>query len=220
MSFENKEKDAEHVEKTVVTVTEKTAEADEEAPDPGLESRFLEVRSAAVEEDDITMIAETFRAYVIGMVLCGMAAAISNVTDWREQPLVIDASTVQLVALPVGKVWARYMPKWRIGFGKCSFNLNPGPFTIKEHTLVTAMASVATGWAPYALGLLVVQVTKYSMPILAIVDKRSKLWTHLRSHNPNGYGVDWFRSRWIMPQIPGVSWRYDLAQRPSDRRIP
>lgn len=223
MSLEAKQKDTEHIEKTVVRDAEKAGDGDdgtEEAVDPGLESRFLEVRSAAVEEDDITMIAETFRAYAIGILLCGAAAAISDLADWREEPMVIDSSLVQLVALPIGKGWARYMPKWKIGTKKYFFNLNPGPFTIKEHTLIVAMANVATGYPPYALGLLISQITKYSNPFLHIVDKRSKFWIHVQPHALNRYGDDWLQSCRVVPQIPAISWRYDLAGVPSDRCIP
>jgi hypothetical protein len=36
----------------------------------------------------------------------------------------------------MGKAWARYMPNVSI-FG---ISLNPGPFTIKEHTIIVAMS--------------------------------------------------------------------------------
>jgi hypothetical protein len=38
-------------------------------------------------------------------------------------------------------LWARYMPKVTV-FG---VSLNPGPFTVKEHVIVTIMASVGAG---------------------------------------------------------------------------
>lgn len=38
----------------------------------------------------------------------------------------------------MGQLWARIVPNWRI-FG---ISINPGPFTIKEHVLVTIMATV------------------------------------------------------------------------------
>ena len=51
-----------------------------------------------------------------------------------------------LVAYPIGKAWARYLPKVSL-FG---MSLNPGPFTIKEHVIITIMASVNDG-AAYAV---------------------------------------------------------------------
>lgn len=44
----------------------------------------------------------------------------------------------QLIAFPIGRFWARIVPRISI-FGH---SLNPGPFTIKEHVLVTIMAGV------------------------------------------------------------------------------
>ena len=44
-------------------------------------------------------------------------------------------------------LWARWMPRKRV-FG---LSLNPGPFNVKEHVIVTVMASVGAGSA-YAVG--------------------------------------------------------------------
>jgi hypothetical protein len=44
------------------------------------------------------------------------------------------------LSLPIGKAWARYMPNISF-FG---IPLNPGPFTIKEHVLITIMAGVGS----------------------------------------------------------------------------
>lgn len=49
----------------------------------------------------------------------------------------------QLIAFPVGRLWARIVPRVSI-FGH---SLNTGPFTIKEHVLVTIMAGVGAGSA-------------------------------------------------------------------------
>ena len=43
-----------------------------------------------------------------------------------------------LLSLPICKAWARYLPNISL-FG---IPLNPGPFTIKEHVIITTMASV------------------------------------------------------------------------------
>jgi hypothetical protein len=52
------------------------------------------------------------------------------------------------LSLPIGKAWARYMPNISF-FG---IPLNPGPFTIKEHVLITIMAGVGSGPA-YAVSV-------------------------------------------------------------------
>ena len=52
-----------------------------------------------------------------------------------------------LLTYLLGKACARYLPKVSL-FG---MSLNPGPFTIKEHVIITIMASVNDGPA-YAVG--------------------------------------------------------------------
>ena len=44
----------------------------------------------------------------------------------------------QLLAFPLGRLWARFLPNVKI-FG---ISLNPGPFNVKEHVLITMMATV------------------------------------------------------------------------------
>ena len=43
-----------------------------------------------------------------------------------------------LLTFPMGKFWARYVPNVSL-FG---ISLNPGPFTVKEHVIITIMAGV------------------------------------------------------------------------------
>ena len=43
-----------------------------------------------------------------------------------------------LLSLPICKAWARYLPNVSF-FG---IPLNPGPFTIKEHVIITIMAGI------------------------------------------------------------------------------
>ena len=39
----------------------------------------------------------------------------------------------QLISYPLGNLWASYMPRKRM----LGISLNPGPFSIKEHVLIT-----------------------------------------------------------------------------------
>jgi len=49
----------------------------------------------------------------------------------------------QVLTFPICKAWARYFPNISL-FG---IPLNPGPFTIKEHVIITIMAGVGAGSA-------------------------------------------------------------------------
>ena len=49
----------------------------------------------------------------------------------------------QLISFPLMRAWARFVPRVKI----LGVSLNPGPFTIKEHVIITIMANVGSGSA-------------------------------------------------------------------------
>ncbi len=60
----------------------------------------------------------------------------------------------QLLTFPVCKAWARYVPNVTL-FG---LEINPGPFTIKEHVIITIMAGVGAQSA-YAVSAMFVKLS-------------------------------------------------------------
>ncbi|KAG6330039.1 hypothetical protein ID866_9051 [Astraeus odoratus] len=87
------------------------------------------------------MPASTIRAYVMGSFWAILIPGLNQFFFFRYPSVTISGFVSLLLALPLGRAWAKVMPKWNI-FG---LPLNPGPFTIKEHVLVSVMASVAGG---------------------------------------------------------------------------
>jgi OPT family oligopeptide transporter len=64
---------------------------------------------------------------------------------------------ILLLVYPVGCLWARVMPtRTFTTFGR-TWSLNTGPFTIKEHTVITLMANVTYGYAYSTDALLALQ---------------------------------------------------------------
>jgi len=57
----------------------------------------------------------------------------------------------------MGRLWARVVPNVKV----LGVELNPGPFTIKEHVLATIMATVGSGSA-YATDIIAVQRVYYN----------------------------------------------------------
>lgn len=57
----------------------------------------------------------------------------------------------------MGRAWYRFVPNVKI----LGVELNPGPFTIKEHVLATIMATVGSGSA-YATDIVAVQRVYYN----------------------------------------------------------
>ncbi|KAK8936768.1 Oligopeptide transporter 1 [Platanthera zijinensis] len=66
---------------------------------------------------------------------------------YRTNPLSISSVCVQIVTLPVGRFLASALPEKTISvpFTTRSFSLNPGPFSMKEHCLITIFAGAGTG---------------------------------------------------------------------------
>ncbi|KAJ8518202.1 hypothetical protein ONZ45_g4707 [Pleurotus djamor] len=122
-----------------------------------LDSPYPEVRSAVANFDDPSMPASTLRAWVLGIIWAMVIPGMNQFFYMRYPSLVIGSLVAQLVAFPFGRLWARLMPSVKI-FGA---SLNPGPFTIKEHVLVTIMATVGAQSA-YANDIVAVQRVFYN----------------------------------------------------------
>jgi hypothetical protein len=128
------------------------------------ESPYPEVRSAVANTDDPTMPASTFRSWVVGLMWAIIISGVNQFFFFRYPSVTITSvcpSAVvwvhyfvplaesgpkivpQLLTYPICKLWARFLPNVTL-FG---LSLNPGPFTIKEHVIITIMASVGASSA-------------------------------------------------------------------------
>lgn len=54
--------------------------------------------------------------------------------DFSKPSLSIGYVVAQLLIFPIGRIWEK-LPRWRVPLGSLTFDINPGPFTIKEHAL-------------------------------------------------------------------------------------
>ena len=133
---------------------------------PEDDSPYPEVRSAVANTDDPTMPVSSLRTWVIGLIWAIIIPGMNQFFFFRYPSVSVGGVcrahnshqrsfdrfhsqiVAQLLSLPVGRAWAKFMPNYKI-FG---VSLNPGPFTVKEHVLITIMASVGAGSA-YAVGL-------------------------------------------------------------------
>ncbi|KAJ6784825.1 hypothetical protein PWT90_06805 [Aphanocladium album] len=123
------------------------------------DSPYPEVR-AAVPPTDEDMPVDTIRAWVIGGILCTIVSACNVLLSMRRTPISISSTVVQLVAYPIGCAWASFVPAktFRV-FGR-TFELNPGPFNVKEHTIITMMTAAGSAIS-YAFDILLAQEIFY-----------------------------------------------------------
>lgn len=108
-------------------------------------SPYPEVRAVVSNTDDPTLPCSTLRAWIIGLIFACGGAACNQFFSPRQPGIVLSVYTAQVLAYPLGTLWARFVPNLfslPIPFsGGQRLNLNPGPFTQKEHMLITIMAN-------------------------------------------------------------------------------
>nr|GMC55118.1 oligopeptide transporter 4-like [Ipomoea batatas] len=126
-------------------------------------SPIEQVRLTVPNTDDPTLPVWTFRMWVLGVLSCVLLSFLNQFFSYRKEPLTITQITVQVATLPIGRFMAATLPatKFRIpGFGSREFSLNPGPFNMKEHVLISIF-----GNAGYAFG----DGTAYGVGIVTII---------------------------------------------------
>jgi OPT family oligopeptide transporter len=132
--------------------------------------------------DDPTLPALTFRTWFLGLISCALLAFCNQFFGYRQNPLYISSLSVQIVVLPLGKLMAAYLPqkvvtvrirgiKWSFSgrkfvlfSKKMSFSLNPGPFNLKEHVLITIFANTGSN-SVYAVGIITIVKAFYHREI-------------------------------------------------------
>ncbi len=80
----------------------------------------------------------TFRAWFIGLCWAILIPGLNQFFFFRYPAVTVSGVVAQLISFPLLRLWARVVPAVKI-FG---LSLNPGPFSIKEHVLITIMATV------------------------------------------------------------------------------
>lgn len=125
--------------------------------DPALRDIPWHVRRVVSLHDDPTLPTITFRYFILSFLFITPGAFLAQMAQYRTTYAPYSIFFVQIGANYVGDWMGRSLPAWevRVPFTKRSFNLNPGPFSVKEHVLVTiTAASGATynlAWTPISL---------------------------------------------------------------------
>ncbi|KAG6532601.1 oligopeptide transporter 4-like [Zingiber officinale] len=129
-----------------------TEKEDEEESSP-----IEEVRLTVASTDDPSLPVWTFRMWTLGLISCCLLSFLNQFFAYRTEPLMITQITVQVASLPLGHFMARALPtaKFRVpGLGLVS--LNPGPFNMKEHVLISVFANAGAAFgsgSAYAVGI-------------------------------------------------------------------
>ncbi|KAL3527221.1 hypothetical protein ACH5RR_011877 [Cinchona calisaya] len=101
--------------------------------------------------DDQTLPVVTFRMWVLGTLACILLSFLNQFFWFRREPLSISSISAQIAVVPLGRLMASVVTK-RVFFKgqKWEFTLNPGPFNVKEHVLITIFANSGAA-NPYSI---------------------------------------------------------------------
>ncbi|EJD01572.1 OPT oligopeptide transporter [Fomitiporia mediterranea MF3/22] len=121
------------------------------------DSPYPEVRSAVANTDDPEMPVNTIRVWLLGFIFAIIIPGLNQFFFFRYPAVTITGLVPQLLSYPLGQLWAALVPSVTV----LGVSLNPGPFTVKEHVVVTIMGSVGAASA-YATDIIAVQRVFYN----------------------------------------------------------
>ncbi|XP_059445802.1 oligopeptide transporter 4-like [Corylus avellana] len=162
--------------------------ADEDVDEEEL-SPVEEVRLTVANTDDPSLPIWTFRMWFLGLFSCALLSFLNQFFAYRTEPLILTQITVQVASLPVGRFMASVLPetKFRVpGFGSRTFSLNPGPFNMKEHVLISIFANAGSAFgagSAYAVGIVTIIKAFYHRKISFLAG-----WLLITTTQVYGYG--------------------------------
>ncbi|KIK65895.1 hypothetical protein GYMLUDRAFT_38376 [Collybiopsis luxurians FD-317 M1] len=122
------------------------------------ESPYPEVRSAVSNVDDPSMPTSTIRAWTLGLICAMVVPGINQFFFFRFPSVDVTGMVTILITYPLGRLAAAYVPRWTV-FG---LSLNPGPFTIKEHVMITVSGATVGQASAYGTDIIAVQRVFYN----------------------------------------------------------
>lgn len=151
------------------------------------DSPIEQVRLTVPITDDPTLPCLTFRTWFLGIVSCAVLAFLNQFFGYRQNTLYISSVSAQIVVLPIGILMAAKLPKRsiRIPATSWSFSLNPGPFNLKEHVLITIFANSGSNGV-YAVNIITIIKAFYIRdihPVAAmLLAQTTQVVTELKNH--------------------------------------
>ncbi|EDK46392.1 conserved hypothetical protein [Lodderomyces elongisporus NRRL YB-4239] len=124
-------------------------------------SPYPEIRAITDPYDDPNVPVETFRCYFIGFTWTFIGSIINSFFVHRMPSIGLNSHTIQILLLPCGKLWERFVPNKKIALGLLSFELNSGPWTYKEMMLSTIIY-LCSASIPYLIyNIFVMKIDKF-----------------------------------------------------------
>ncbi|CAK9235221.1 unnamed protein product [Sphagnum troendelagicum] len=175
------------------------------------ESPVEQVRLTVPTTDDPTLPVWTFRMWTVGLFVCILLSFFHQFFELRSEPLIISAIAAQVASLPIGKFMAATLPTrpFRLPFTKWEFSLNPGPFNMKEHVLITIFANAGSSFGngdAYAVGIISITKALYKRKIDFFAGLMVVITTQVL-----GYGWAGYMRKYLVDPAH-MWWPYNLVQ--------
>ncbi|CAA6657310.1 unnamed protein product [Spirodela intermedia] len=152
----------------------------------------------------------TFRTWFLGLLSCVVLIFLNTFFTYRTQPLTISAVLMQIAVLPAGRFMAAALPSREVRvFPGWSFSLNPGPFNMKEHVVITIFANCGVSYGggdAYSIGAITVMKAYYKQSLSFICALLIVLTTQLV-----GYGWAGMLRKYLVQPVE-MWWPANLAQ--------
>ncbi|XP_008224626.1 PREDICTED: oligopeptide transporter 3 [Prunus mume] len=168
-----------------------------------------EVALVVPETDDPSMPVMTFRAWFLGLTTCIILIFLNTFFTFRTQPLSISAILMQIASLPIGKLMASTLPKREYSLLGWRFSLNPGPFNMKEHVIITIFANCGISYGggdAYSIGAITIMKAYYKQSLSFLLALIIVLTSQIL-----GYGWAGILRRFLVDPVE-MWWPSNLAQ--------
>ncbi|PKU69522.1 oligopeptide transporter 7 [Dendrobium catenatum] len=156
--------------------------------------------------DDPNAAVVTARMWILGTASCILLSFLNQFFWYRKEPLSITSISAQIAVVPLARMMAALLPDRKFFAGcKWEFSLNPGPFSVKEHVLITIFANAGAG-SVYAIHIVTAVRVFYRQKISFFVSLLVVLTTQIL-----GFGWAGIFRRYLV-EPAAMWWPYNLVQ--------
>ena len=144
-----------------------------------------QVRLTVSNDDDPTLPVWTFRMWFLGILSCILLSFFNTFFAYQTEPIIITMISIQVATLPIGRLMERVLPARKYRVWRWELSLNPGPFNVKEHVLISMFANAGSafgGGTAYAIGIVDIIMAFYKRKISFLASWILVITTQVRSH--------------------------------------
>nr|KYP46246.1 Oligopeptide transporter 2 [Cajanus cajan] len=140
--------------------------------------------------------------WFMGVASVSLLSFLNTFFGYRTEPLTVTMISVQVATLPIGRFMARVLPTRKFRIGGRAFSLNPGPFNMKEHVLISIFANAGAAFgngSAYAISIVDIIRAFYGRKISFLAS-----WLLVMTTQVLGYGWAGIMKKYVVE--PAQMW--------------